>query len=212
MSQLCALCALCELHLAPHPSTPLPSSEIASPLATPCAYVTHAYVRVHAACVCAYSGHIDDGDKVRDGCGNKRCDAANPLMRNNCRCGFGNCDGHVTPYRPEDLGAMLAAHAEHGVPYGGIGTYTGYNEIVVESASWLASLPRAIEAVFITECADGERNTNYAGTAHSCSSAHAKGRKAHAAFLEAFGLSKTAFPLLRLRPDNFQEPFVTERG
>lgn len=85
-------------------------------------------------------GHIDDGAKVADGCGSKRCDASNP-MKGWCRCGFMNCDGQVTPYRAEDLGQLLQTMVEHGPPFTGIGSYTGYNELVIESATWLSHLP-----------------------------------------------------------------------
>ena len=48
----------------------------------------------------------------------------------------GWCSGK--PYRPEDLGVMLAGWSKHG---------TGYNEIIVDTA-WVDShLPESVEAV-----------------------------------------------------------------
>ena len=52
-----------------------------------------------------------------------------------------NCEGQVTPYRAEDLGSLLQAMVEHGPPFTGLGSYTGYNELVVESETWLRRLP-----------------------------------------------------------------------
>ena len=166
----------------------------------------------HTRLLCAYGvdGHIDDGDKVRDGCGASRCDPHNPhIQPNNCLCGFGNCNGGVTPWRPEHLGAMLRLQVENGQSYS-FGSYTGYNELVVESATWLRNLPHSVEAMFHVDCTgslEGKRNTAYSAS-RSCESARAKAVQAHASYLRAVGASVHSFPLLRLRPDDWREPFV----
>ena len=50
-----------------------------------------------------------------------------------CRCGFGWCEGRPRPWRPEDLGALLEAHAEHGSAFEGAGKFKGYNEVYAKT-------------------------------------------------------------------------------
>ena len=86
---------------------------------------------------------------------------------------------------------------------------TGYNELVIESATWVRNLPDAVEAIFVVECDGSRRNTAYAAS-RTCEQARAKARQVHAAYLAKTGRASSGFPLLRLRPDNWAEPFVSD--
>jgi hypothetical protein len=62
-------------------------------------------------------------------------------------------------------------------------------------------------------CDDSEGNTQYSGAggrgpAQSCALAKANAIAAHRAYLRAFGVSSRAFPMLRLRPHEWEAPFV----
>ena len=83
------------------------------------------------------------------GCGDppEWCEPRNEFDR--CVCGFGQCTGKVQPWRPADLQTLLRIHADRWwVDYGGPGSYTGYNEIVLDADAWIDSLPAAVEAIF----------------------------------------------------------------
>lgn len=110
---------------------------------------------------------------------------------------------------------MLEIHASRGEAYEGIGGYFGYNELIVSSAPWVEQLPQSVEAIFIVDCAEEFRSItiggNQAGSfefATSCAEAQQRGRDMHAAYLRAYDLSAEDFPLLMLRPDDFDHPFV----
>ncbi len=113
-----------------------------------------------------------------------------------CQCSFGWCGGgSPRPFRPEDFDTLIRKHAEYGELFGGIGSYKGYNEIIVESAHWIEQLPWSIEAFFVTAGGDAKEMLLT--------------RRAHQAFLRAYGLrgQKYAPPLLRYRPDRWDAPF-----
>ena len=46
------------------------------------------------------------------------------------------------------------------------------------------------------------------GTAFTCAEAQRQAREMHASYLHAYGLSALDFPLLRLRPEDWDAPFV----
>ena len=86
---------------------------------------------------------------------------------------------------------MLAKHATLGDQFKGIGTFSGYNEVIVESASWIASLPQSVEAFFAVAGGSGQDEAFV--------------RQAHQAFARQYGAG--AAPLVRLRPDRWAQPF-----
>ena len=66
---------------------------------------------------------------------------------------------------------------------------------------------------FIVECREFDANLVYgaadgAGTAPNCGEAHRRAREMHRTFLEAYHLTANEFPLLKLRPSNWEHPFV----
>ena len=78
------------------------------------------------------------------------------------------------------------------------------------AAQWVKELPRSVEAIFIVDCKPGDRNLNYGqggGLANSCEDARAYGREVLKAYLREYGRTAADFPLLLLRPNNFQVPF-----
>ena len=104
--------------------------------------------------------------------------------------------GQPRPWRPADLGFMLQQYATHGPPYRsrGVGMHSGYNEVVVDGDDWAKSgLPHVVQAFFVL--GDGS------------SSSGGRVREAHDKFLDAFSLTSADVPLLRLRADNWEEPF-----
>ena len=90
------------------------------------------------------------------------------------------------------------------------------NEVVVSSDAWLAGLPYSVEALFVVRCAaPHQTNLRYnvddglhAGTAADCAEARARAIAMHRAYLLAYGLDARAFPLLELRPSEWDRPFA----
>ena len=164
----------------------------------------------HTMIGCAYGadGHIDDSYKVADGCGGPRCDGSNPYIEpNHCLCGFYNCGGSIVPWSASDLGPMLQEFVQSSSRYTGFGSYSGYNEIVIDSGTWLSNLPHSIEAIFLVDCSKRQRNTPYSAS-KSCEQAQANARRVHAAFLAAYGVPESKFPLLRLSQHEWDAPFA----
>ena len=89
---------------------------------------------------------------------------------------------------------MLDKHATLGDTFKGISTFSGYNEIIVQSAAWIANLPRSIEAFVVVAGCSGDEEAFV--------------RRAHRDFAARFGAS--AAPLVRLRPEQWEHPFVLE--
>ena len=88
-----------------------------------------------------------------------------------------------------------------------IASYSGYNEIVIDSGTWLSNLPHSIEAIFLVDCSKRQRNTPYSAS-KSCEQAQANARRVHAAFLAAYGVPESKFPLLRLSQHEWDAPFA----
>ena len=131
-------------------------------------------------------------------------------------CGFDGAWGtRVKPTRPEEMSNLMRRHAERGSDYWGVGDFKGYNEIVVDSETWLRRLPESVQAVFIVDCVglrtvNGKGNLQYhagGGLSGSCEQAQDQGRWTHARYLEAYGLRYNQFPLLKLRLDKWDAPF-----
>ena len=63
---------------------------------------------------CQPPGRRDD---CIPGCGGppQWCELDRPLLMNDCRCGFYNCEGRPRPWRPEHLGYVLEQHKLHGL-------------------------------------------------------------------------------------------------
>ena len=97
-----------------------------------------------------------------------------------------------------------------------MGTYTGYNEVVVDSSTWVETLPGAIEAFWYFDGCSGQANTklssqlpsNGAGP-KSCEGASEFARTKHADFLRRFHLTERDVPLLRFRQAEWSTPFAT---
>ena len=128
------------------------------------------------------------------GCGDPPawCECKHGNVSGSCRCGFERDPGstQVRPWRPEELGWVLREHARKGQADRGLGTYTGFPELVIDSEN----VAPAIEAVFFP-VTPGERQAERVACL------------VHREFLREFRLSSCDVPLLRLRPDNWDEPF-----
>ena len=135
-------------------------------------------------------------------------------------CGLAWGRNGVRPWKSEDLGGrggLLDHFAQNGARFDGVGSFKGYNEIVVQSEAWIQGLPDSVEALFMTECSPGDRNLVYGpsqdmGTARSCEQAHSKAREMHQRFLQTYGRSASDFPLLVLRTTNWEAPFAQADG
>eukprot|EP00965_Chrysotila_dentata_P026106 865869-Pleurochrysis_carterae.AAC.1 len=181
---------------------------------------------------CAYGadGAIDYGEQncrkgegqCVPGCGVPPhfCSRDAPLVSSWCRCSFAWCDGRPRPWAPADVGFMLRQQADFGNEFSGFGTYTGYNEIVLDSDYWMAQLPRAIDAFFFVECgswgnlpgitpASSQITTlsnEFLRSIRSCQAAEDYTRGVHALFEAEYGVGTAA--LLKLRLDRWDQPFT----
>mmetsp|Transcript_76562 Transcript_76562/g.127635 ORF Transcript_76562/g.127635 Transcript_76562/m.127635 type:complete len:337 (-) Transcript_76562:148-1158(-) len=154
--------------------------------------------------------HAAYGSACVPGCGNppRWCGALHQQEANGHRCcAYGKCPGPPYPWRPEELVGMLKQHAELGETFKGIGTYTGYNEVILESDNFVDHLPYSVEAIFITDCLEGQQNSRMSFST-SCAGAHAHARSLHHNFTQEYGLDEETFPLLRLSPISWKEPFT----
>ena len=86
---------------------------------------------------------------------------------------------------------LLDIFAREGAPFPNGEYFLGYNEIIVDSPTWVQGLPGSVEAIFVLE---GQRQDGV--------------RDIHRRFLEAYGMNWDEFPLLMLRPGNWEKPFV----
>ena len=126
-------------------------------------------------------------------------------MIGSCRCGFEWCEGKPRPWSPNDFGALLEAQEVSGGRYAGLGSFTGYNEVIVDAAFKDEHLPHSIEAFFYVDGCKGQ-----AVLGRKCSGRDAAA-EAQAAFLAKFApLEAEAAPLLRLRPTNWDAPFEVD--
>ena len=121
-------------------------------------------------------------DSCTPGCTDKWhpwCDASRPDVW---------CDGN--PWSPNMLSLMLEAYRHRPAPY------ASHNEFVIDAQFLDTHLPHSVEAFFypLTEDCD-ER----------CSQ---QVRRAHADFLQVHAASEAVVPLLALRIDNWDEPFI----
>ena len=178
--------------------------------------------------LCAYGvdGSIDDNkplscrnEKCVAGCGSPPdwCNRNNPHDEGAwLTCGLNWGRNGVRPWRPSDIGGrggLLDHFAREGEPFTGVGNFKGYNEFVVDAQAWVAALPEAVEAMFLIECSDSDENLVYGaadgrGTAANCAQAHDNARAMHRVYLQTYGVSERDFPLLKLRPQQWDEPFV----
>lgn len=127
----------------------------------------------------------------------------------------------VRPWRVGEFGGeggMLDFFARVGKPYR-TGGFEGYNEVVIESANWLANLPRSVEAIFMVECHSHQANLQCCGggaggtgTARDCHEAQTRAKALWHDFIKAYGIDEGKFPMLKLDPGNWGRPFSVERG
>lgn len=132
------------------------------------------------------------------GCGNPPpwCDPEEEPLSSKCRCGVGQgCATPLRPVKPERLGWVLAEHAKVGGADLGLGSYSGYAELVVDSAPLQANPVDAIEAFFYINEASSENVSQRL----AC--------KVHAAFVHRYQLNSCDVPILRLRLDDWESPF-----
>lgn len=86
--------------------------------------------------------------------------------------------------------------------------------MVIDSQRWLDRLPESVEAIFYVDCAEvAGANTKYfgsdgRGTAATCEDAKANAISAHRSYLRTYHLDEANFPLLKLRPENWEAPFA----
>ncbi len=187
--------------------------------------------------LCAYGndGAIDYGGKncritgatrspsCVPGCGDPPnwCDPNEGLIDGWCNCGFEWCGSvRPRPWHPKDLPKLIEKHAFLGSKYTGMGTYTGYNEVVIDSSSWVETLPGIIEAFFYFDgCAPGQANTPLSSQLprdgsrpKDCVGAASFVRTKHQDFLKRFNLAAHDVPLLRFRQTDWTTPFSVEGG
>lgn len=101
------------------------------------------------------------------------------------------CNGD--PWSPDMLSFMLEGYRRRRPPF------AGYNEFVIDAEHFMGNLPNSIEAFWypLTDgCAD---------LSDRC---QMKVKEAHVHFLQEYRLDASDVPLLGLRPDNWDEPFV----
>lgn len=190
--------------------------------------------KTKAFCGYGIDGSIDDNKplscetpmddwKCVPGCGEppKWCNINNPHDEGAwLTCGLGWGSGGVRPWPPEDFGGeggLLDLFERGGMNFDGVGNFAGYNEIVIDSDHWIDNLPDSIEGFFMVECNDNDANLRYGaadggGTALNCRDAHQNIIDIHAKFIAEYKLSANEFPLLTLRPDKWDEPFVAPAG
>jgi len=155
------------------------------------------------------------------GCGSPPyfCNPANPHDEGSWNtCGVSWGAHGIRPWRGKDLPGLLDVFAKNGEPFTGVGNFKGYNEIVVDTVPWLENLPHSVEGIFMVDCGNtNQANLRYSaadgmGTAASCADGQEAARKMHAAFLRAYpDIDPASFPLLKLRPQQWEEPFVEVR-
>ena len=148
------------------------------------------------------------------GCGDPpRWCAAESEYDQHCVCGFAQCRGRVQPWLPQDLSTVLRIHASSWAGgYGGPGSYTGYNEVIINADTWLANLPASIEAIFFIKSSSHVcREKTGLGFAGSCAEAEKQARTVHRDLLKHYGLSSSdshAPGLVMLHPERWAQPFT----
>ena len=133
------------------------------------------------------------------------CDPNAPVTDGWCLCSLGWCRGDPVrpqPWAPKDLAAMIRQHDENGpIAAGADDTKSGYNELVLSSEHWVRRLPRSIEAFFYVKSAYDQ----------SPGSSSKLAQFAATTFDFAYnygGRPDRPPPLLRLRPEEWERPFV----
>ena len=114
-------------------------------------------------------------------------------------------------FSPNDLHWMLQTHARHGEREGGIGSYRGYNEVVVDAGVMRNNLPSSIDAFFIFACHNNQQNTGVSW-ARNCQQARSVGIDLYHKFIHRWQLSEREFPLLEFHRDNWEAPFSYFQG
>ena len=102
---------------------------------------------------------------------------------------------------------MLDQFQMHGDEFFGVGSFKGYNEIVVDAQHWIDELPGSVEGIFRVACRGSDDNLHYGGTASNCAEAHDTTMELYTQFRAAFHLTSNEFPLLELRPWDWETPF-----
>ena len=131
------------------------------------------------------------------GCGNPPAWCSPRTERGGCRCGIGEgCAHRPVPLKPESLGWLLQEHASFGEVGRGVGSYSGYAELVVDSKPLLTSPREAVEAFFFSEA----ESDSYNASMHlAC--------KVYRASLRHVQQDACEVPLLKFRTDNWATPF-----
>lgn len=148
-------------------------------------------------------------DETQPGCTISRCDTTGEgLCEHGSRmddcahgdlCGFSG--GAPTAWQPSDLALMLTMHKKYGSEYKERTFHSGYNEVIIASATLNRRLPHSIAAFFTLDGAypyakGGDRDVGVDDVT-----------KAHRDFLQRYGLSEAQVPLLTLTPEEWDTPF-----
>jgi len=162
-----------------------------------CVYGSDGGTRRHT---CPRSDTEPSEGRCIPGCGDPPhwCVDGHERLAKGCRCGFERCrfDNAKRPWKPERLGWVLREHARAGNAGQGLGSFSGYPELVVASGNGIAD---AVEAIFWPHTEVAGRNNQSERTA--C--------RVHRAFLRAFALDACDVPLLMLRLGDWDRPFAT---
>lgn len=111
-------------------------------------------------------------------------------------CSANDIGGGTCAYRPTDTKSMLDAQRVSPMS----GTPAGYNEIIIDRASWTRMQPNSIEGVWFLSFPDCDRED----TSMMCEST---ARRVRDQFIDDFHLDPHTFPLLKLDPWNWDKPF-----
>eukprot|EP00966_Prymnesium_polylepis_P040555 941016-Prymnesium_polylepis.2 len=120
------------------------------------------------------------------------------------------CDGH--PWRPRDFAELLRHFSLRAFTYNEVrlklivaalcramDAVALCSQFIVDAVTWGVQLPWSIEAFFYPE------NALTACTGPSC---HSELRALHQQFLTEYGVSEAQIPLLKLRLEDWDEPFA----
>lgn len=115
-------------------------------------------------------------------------------VRGQSMCGF--VGAPATAWHPRDLKLLLQMHQKYGARYAPPGFHSGYNEVVISSASFNAALPGIVDAFFVP-----------AGSFYNGDASGVNAMRVHRDFLSRYHLTEAQVPLLKFTPGNWDAPF-----
>ena len=142
-------------------------------------------------------------DPSHPGCTTTLCDTRSLCALGNLSdgCGYGrSMCGFVgepaTAWHAADLKLLMTMHRAYGTKYTPPGFHSGYNEVILSSATLNARLPAVVEAFFVVEGAHANHDATGIDVV-----------RAHRDFLERYRLTEAEVPLLKLSPSQWDAPF-----